>query len=107
MPMRSVTVSTASTPVLSFNNRRTTASLTNNGSATIFINSSQANITTNGYPITVGGSIDFIRALGDEPQLAMYAAVATGTENLRIIEQYGAVPESLYPEPFLPITLEA
>ncbi len=106
MPMRSVTVATTSTPVLSFNNRRTTASLTNNGSATIFINSSQANITTDGYPITVGGSIDFIRALGDEAQLAMYAAVATGTENLRIIEQYGAVPESLYPEPFLPLTLE-
>ena len=106
MPMRSVIVATASTPVLSFNNRRTTASLTNNGSATIFINSSQANISINVYPITVGGSIDFIRAMGDEPQLAIYAAVATGTENLRVIEQYGSVPESLTPEPFLPVPFE-
>ena len=76
------------------------------GALPIFINSSQADITGSGYPITVGGSIDFIRALGDEPQLAMYAAVASGTENLRVIEQYGSVPESLTPEPFLPIPFE-
>lgn len=38
--------------------------------------------------------------------MALYAAVATGTENLRVIEQYGAVPDSLYPEPFLPISFE-
>ena len=32
-------------------------------------------------PVAIGGSINLIRALGDEPHIAWFATVASGTEN--------------------------
>lgn len=101
MPTRPITVGTTPTPLLSYNNRRTTASFANNGAATIFVSNDQTSILVNGYPIVVGGALDLIRAFGDEPHLQWFGQVATGSENLRILAGFGMLPE-LFEPPNLP-----
>jgi hypothetical protein len=105
MPTRVVTVTTSATQILSYNNQRTTASFTNNGTAVIFVSNDQTGITTNGYPIAVGGALDLIRALGDEPQSLWFASVATATQEMRILEAYGDLPVVSRP-PELPPSIE-
>lgn len=97
MPTRPVTVGTAPTQILAYNNKRTTASFTNNGTAVIFVSEDQAGIATDGYPIAVGGALDLIRAFGDEPQLEWFAIVAAGSENLRVLEGFGRLPVMIEP----------
>lgn len=92
MPTRPVTVTTTAEQIVAYNNKRTAASFTNNGSNTIFVSEDQANLATDGYPIPVGGALDLVRALGDEPQLEWFALVAAGTENLRVLEAFGELP---------------
>jgi len=92
MPTRTVLVGTTPTPLLPYNNRRTTASFVNNGNETIFVSTDQSNIQGNGFPVGVGGALDLIRALGDEPQIQWYAESAGGGDDMRILEQFGALP---------------
>lgn len=105
MPTRVVTVTTGATPILSYNNQRTTASFTNNGTDVIYVSNDQTLITTNGYPIAVGGALDLIRALGDEPQSLWFASVGSGTQEMRILEAYGDLPIITQP-PELPPSIE-
>ena len=99
MPTRPITVGTTATRILSYNNQRTTASFTNNGSNTIFVSEDQSDLAANGYPIPVGGALDLVRALGDEPQLEWFALVSAATENLRVLEGFGEIPELIRPGP--------
>lgn len=97
MPTRPVTVGTTPERILSYNNKRTTASFTNNGSATIFVSEDESSLLTDGYPIPVGGALDLVRGLGDEPQLGWFAIVAAGSENLRVLEAFGELPVLVEP----------
>lgn len=97
MPTRPVTVGTTPTSILSYNNKRTTASFTNNGTATIFVSEDQSDLATNGYPIVAGGALDLIRAFGDEPQLEWFGLVAAATQNLRVLEGFGMLPLLIEP----------
>ena len=97
MPTRPITVGTAAEQILSYNNKRTAASFTNNGNNTIFVSEDQNALATNGYPIPVGGALDLVRALGDEPQIEWFALVAAGTENLRVLEAFGLLPILIEP----------
>lgn len=104
MGMRSVTVGSTPTPVAPFNPRRTSLAVFNNGAADVFLSQDGANITTQGFPLPVDTGLVFerretvfvedgqqvIRQAGDEPELALFAQVAAGTENLRIVEQFGS-----------------
>lgn len=92
MPTRPITVGTSAEQIVAYNNKRTAASFTNNGAATIFVSEDQSDLATNGYPIPVGGALDLVRALGDEPQLEWFALVAAGSENLRVLEAFGELP---------------
>lgn len=105
MPTRTVTVGTTPTRLMPFNNRRTAASFTNNGAATIFISNDESGIVGNGYPIVVGGALDLVRALGDEPHILWFAQVAAGTEDMRVLEGFGALPDLTVP-PSLPAGIE-
>ena len=105
MPTRVVTVTTAATQILSYNNQRTTASFTNNGTAVIYVSNDQTGITTDGYPIAIGGALERIRALGDEPQSLWFASVAAGSQEMRILEAYGDLPIITQP-PELPPSIE-
>lgn len=97
MPTRPVTVGTGPERILSYNNKRTAASFTNNGSNTIFVSEDEADLLNSGYPIAVGGALDLVRGLGDEPQLGWFAIVAAGTENLRVLEAFGELPVLVEP----------
>ena len=97
MPTSPITVGTTATRILSYNNKRTSASFTNNGSTTIFVSEDQNDLAANGYPIAVGGALDLIRAFGDEPQLEWFGLVASGSENLRVLEAFGRLPELIEP----------
>ena len=97
MPVRTVTVGTTPTQVMAYNNRRTTVSLTNVGTATIYLSDSQTDITNQGYPIEVGGAYDMLRALGDQPNLQWFAEVAAATQEIRIIESFGDLPVMFTP----------
>lgn len=97
MPTRPITIGTSPTQIVAYNNKRTSASFTNNGNATIFVSEDQNALATNGYPIPVGGALDLIRAFGDEPQLEWFGLVAAATQNLRVLEAFGRLPELIEP----------
>lgn len=97
MPTRSVTVGTAATRILAFNNRRTAASFLNNAAETIFVSEDEFDVTANGYPIAVGGALDLLRVFGSQPQIAWFAASAGGGDDLRVLEEFGELPELVEP----------
>lgn len=97
MPTRPITVTTSPQTVLPYNNRRTAASLANEGAATVFISEDETAITTNGYPILAGGALDLLRALGDEPQNQLFIQSVAGGEDVRILESFGSLPELFQP----------
>lgn len=92
MPSRPVTVGTAATPLLSYNPRRTSVSVFNEDAASIFIGEDQSNLLTEGSPITAGGAISLIAALGDTPDRVMFGISALGGADVRILEQFGQLP---------------
>lgn len=99
MPTRSITVSTATTQILAYTNARTGASFYNNGSVLVYVSEDQTAIAAQGFPVAVGGSVDLIRALGDEPQNSWFAITGSSTADVRIIESFGELPVLLRPSP--------
>lgn len=97
MPTRPVSIGTVATPVVSYNNRRTSLSLANEDAATIYVSEDETVSTSNGYPILAGGALDLIRALGDEPQWQLFAISAGGGADLRVLEAFGSLPELFQP----------
>ena len=89
MGMRPVTVITTSTQIAGVNLRRRVLVFRNNGAATIFVSQDQANITTDGFPVLVNQSATLLATDGDEPWLPLYGQVAAGSENGRVVEQFG------------------
>ena len=92
MPSRSITVGTGATPLLSYNPRRTTVAVFNEDTATVFIGEDETNLLTQGSPITAGGALTFVAALGDTPDRQMFGISAAGGADLRILEQFGQLP---------------
>ena len=92
MPSRSVTVGTASTPLLSYNPRRTSVSIFNEDSVAIFIGEDESNLLTEGSPITAGGAISFNAAFGDTPDSLLFGISAAGGADVRVLEQFGKLP---------------
>lgn len=92
MPSRSVTVGTAATPLLSYNPRRTTVAVFNEDTNTVFIGEDEANLLTEGSPISAGGAISFVAALGDTPDRVLFGISAAGSADVRILEQFGDLP---------------
>ena len=97
MPTRGITIGSAITPILTYNNKRTTASFTNRGASEIVVSEDQTGLAADGYPIGAGGSLDLIRAFGDEPHLAWFAITLGGEVNLRVLEGFGMLPVMVEP----------
>lgn len=92
MPTTPVDVLTTVTRLLDRNNRRTTASFTNNGTDTIFVSEDEGSVLTRGYPIVAGGALDLIRVFGDNPHDQWFGVVATTISEMRVLEQFGQLP---------------
>lgn len=92
MPSRSVTVGTVATPLLSYNPRRTTVAVFNEAATTVFVGEDEASLLTEGSPITAGGALSFVAALGDTPDRQLFGINAAGGADVRILEQFGDLP---------------
>lgn len=92
MPSRAVTVGATATPLLSYNPRRTTVAVFNEDANTVFIGEDEASLLTEGSPISAGGAISFVAALGDTPDRVMFGISAAGGADVRILEQFGDLP---------------
>lgn len=92
MATKPFTLTTAAQAIAEHNNRRTSLSFRNLGTVNIFVAQDENAIATRGYPIAAGGSLDLIRALGDEPQTNWFGVSASGTVDTRILEAFGELP---------------
>ena len=97
MGSRAITVGTAATQLLSYNNKRTGASIFNNDSAAVFVSEDETGVLVQGYVIPAGGAIDLLRALGDTPQDRLFGISAAGGADVRVLEQFGELPELFEP----------
>ena len=98
MSARNVTVGVTATLLLPFNPARTAVSIFNNDSAAIFVSEDQTGVLAAGYVISAGGALDLIRALGDNPQDILFAISSAGGADVRLLEQFGELPELFRPE---------
>lgn len=92
MPSRSETVGTSATQLLAYNPRRTSVAIFNEDGAAIFIGEDEADLLTEGSPITAGGFLALTTALGGTPAIQMFGISAAGGANVRILEQFGKLP---------------
>jgi len=95
MPWRAVTVTTTPTMIWGYNRKRRSGALFNNGAQAVFISQNQAAITAEGFPIPAGAGATLHREEGDQPELTLWAQVASGTADIRVQE---GTPETR-PEP--------
>lgn len=89
MAMYPVSVSTSSTEIARYNEKRTSLVILNNGLNVVFISQDEANILANGYPLDPGGAVSFTEIDGDEPALRIYGQTSAGTSDVRVTEGYG------------------
>ena len=89
MAMRAVIIGTVATQIVGVNKARRSLVFRNNGAATIFISNDQADIVASGFPVLVNQSVVFAARDGDEPWLPVYGQVSAGSENGRVVEQFG------------------
>lgn len=104
MPSRSVTVGTAAELLLPYNPKRTSVAIFNEDAAAIFIGEDQVGLLAQGSPITAGGAVTFTRALGGTPQDILFGISAAGGADVRILEQFGELPELFEPSARAPVS---
>lgn len=88
MAFRQVTVSGTARQIVPYHSGRTSLVILNNGTGNIFISQDPQEIDTRGFLMLPGVTIGLSVADGDEPQLAVHAQSAGGSEDVRIVEQY-------------------
>ena len=89
MGFYSRTVTTVETELTAYNKSRTSISIMNLGVNRVFISQNPANIAAEGWPLDPGWAIGLSVIDGDEPDLALHAVAGVGSNNVRIVEQYG------------------
>lgn len=103
MPSRAVTVGTTPEVLLPYNPKRTSVAIFNEDSAAVFIGEDQTGLLAQGSPITAGGAISLVRALGDSPQDILFGISAAGGADVRILEQFGELPPLQEPAARAPV----
>lgn len=88
MAFRPEAATTAVSQIAPLNPLRLSLVVFNNGTATVFIDNDQANITGRGIPIAANEHVSLTVDEGDEPELALFAQTAAGTADLRIKEGF-------------------
>lgn len=103
MPSRPVTVGTTPTLLLPYNPKRTTVAIFNEDAAAVFIGEDQTGLLARGSPITAGGAVSFVRALGDTPQDILFGISSAGGADVRILEAFGELPPLFEPAARAPV----
>lgn len=89
MAWRAFTATSTIQKVLSYNPKRISASIENNGDADVAVSPDPIVVATQGWIIKIGGSITLVKSEGDEPEADLYAVSTSGSQNLRIQESLG------------------
>jgi len=85
----SVTVTTTVSVAVPFSQARSSVTMLNYGTETIFIGTTSELATGNGFPVLAGQALVFARDFGDDPTLARYALANAGSQDMRVMEEYG------------------
>jgi len=89
MVFRQVNVGTVAVQVVPYNPKRTCLSIMNNGDAKVYVSQDPQKILQEGFPLDPGRYISLIKALGDDPTIEIWAQAETGTQDVRIEEEFG------------------
>lgn len=89
MSMFAAVVTTEERMITAYNKRRLSLVIHNNGTARVFVSQDPANIAANGFPLDPGWSIGLQTVEGDEPALPIYGVSSSGSQDVRVVEQYG------------------
>lgn len=89
MATRAVTVGTTVGQMVADNPKRTAVSIMNFGSDTIFWSNDRGNVTSQGFPLLAGLSVDFSAELGDDPTLEVNGQSLVGNTDIRVYEAFG------------------
>lgn len=75
--------------IVPYQSDRTSLVILNNGAGDIFISQDPSEVDTRGFLMLPGVTISLSVSDGDEPQLAIHAIASAGSQDVRIVEQYG------------------
>ena len=82
-----VTPTTTASRIIDYSPGRSSVIIFNAGTVTVYIGTGEGLSSDNGIPILANTGLVFAREYGDDPDLARYAITATGTGNLRIVDE--------------------
>jgi len=80
------TVRTSVTQIVAYSPERTALLIRNISGSTVYISTDQGSVHSEGLKLDEGEYVSMVRADGDAPELQVYAATASGTADLRIVE---------------------
>jgi hypothetical protein len=86
--VRKVTVETMVKQVVPWNPRRISLAIVNNSPTTIYISPDPSNVAEEGFALISNCTLSLCKAWGDDPRIAWYAQVVSGSGELRIFEQF-------------------
>lgn len=89
MAWRAFTATATVQKILSYNPKRLSASIQDNGDASVAVSPDPTNVLTRGWIIPVGGSITLVNEEGDEPEADLYIVSLSGSQNCRVQESLG------------------
>lgn len=92
MAEKRVSVGTTRVQILAFNAKRTAWIFHNRGTAEMFFSNDKGVSDSNGYPLPNGGFFARLKADGDDPRMAVYGIVTSGTADVGVSESFDPLP---------------
>lgn len=89
MPSRATTLTTTSRNIVEYNPARSSLLVQNNGTDRVFLSENPVSVLTDGLILDVGDTYEKNYRNGEEPELSMFAVANSGSQNIRITEQFG------------------
>jgi len=94
----SVTVGTTARRIVDYSSTRTVVMIYNVSTSTVYLGVGKDLTTGNGFPLYPDQGIVLAKEFGDDPTLAYWAVVSSGTAELRIWEGIGKTTGELLGE---------
>lgn len=90
MSNRAVSLPSTETVALApWNGERSNLAIWNFGTDTIFVSVDRINVAAEGWPILINTGLSYVWVDGDDSEEALYAVANSGTQDIRVIEQFG------------------
>lgn len=82
-----VFVAAVPTKMVHYSPERTSVSLSNLGTATVFLGVDAEVTVNNGYPLLPNATITFAPGFGDDPRVERFGVAAFGIQDVRVSEE--------------------